>query len=115
MNNEIEIRVKVYQKLEEEYKEFMDNLRALEPRQIFDKSYEKVIKEELVTMFFSESIEFDSSDMLALYKSNNPLEELYQGWMKFDGGIHTVLEDSVNNTIKNLKTEQKNKIPNMER
>ena len=55
------------------------------------------------------------SDIKALNKSEYPLEELYQGWMDEDSGIHQALESSVENTIDSLKKEQKSKNKSMER
>lgn len=106
---ENKIREELYDKLSMEYDSFIEEIKKLPPVQIIDKSYEKVMKEEFVSMFYPENTEYDISDIKALNKSKNPLEELYQGWMDFDGGIHQSLEGSVENTIEFLKKEQRNK------
>ena len=106
---EEKIRQELYDKLDKEYNTFIEEIKQLPPEQIIDKSYEKVMKEEFVGMFYPENTEYDISDIKALNKSKNPLEELYQGWMDFDGGIHESLGYSVENTIEDLKKEQRNK------
>ena len=92
---EEKIREELYQKLSLEYDSFIEEIKKLPPEKIIDKSYEKVMKEELVSMFYPESDQYDISDIKALNKSEYPLEELYQGWMDEDSGIHQALESSV--------------------
>ena len=112
---ENKIREELYDKLSKEYDEFIEETKGLMPQEIIDRSYEKVMKEELVSMFYPENTNYDISDIKVLNKSSNPLDELYQGWMDCDGGIHIALESSVEDTIEFLKKEQKNKNKVMER
>lgn len=109
------IRQELYEKLSMEYDSFIERVKQLTPVEIIDRSYEKVMKEEFVSMFYPENTDYDISDIKALNKSDNPLEELYQGWMDYDGGIHNALEGSIEDTIETLKKEQKNKNKSMER
>lgn len=112
---EEKIREELYDKLSMEYDSFIEQVKQLTPVEIIDRSYEKVMKEEFVSMFYPENTDYDISDIKVLNKSDNPLEELYQGWMDCDGGIHNALESSVEDTIETLKKEQKNKNKSMER
>lgn len=109
---EEKIREELYEKLSLEYDSFIEEVKKLPPEKIIDKSYEKVMKEELVSMFYPESDQYDISDIKVLNKSEYPLEELYQGWMDEDSGIHQALESSVETTIDFLKQEQRNKNKN---
>lgn len=112
---EEKIREELYDKLSMEYDSFIEQVKQLTPVEIIDRSYEKVMKEEFVSMFYPENTNYDISDIKVLNKSDNPLEELYQGWMDCDGGIHNALESSVEDTIETLKKEQKSKNKSMER
>lgn len=112
---EEKLREELYEKLSLEYDSFIEEIKKLPPEKIIDKSYEKVMKEELVAMFYPESDQYDISDIKALNRSESPLEELYQGWMDDDSGINQALESSVETTIDFLKKEQKNKNKPMER
>lgn len=112
---EEKIRQELYEKLSMEYDSFIKRVKQLTPVEIIDRSYEKVMKEEFVSMFYPENTDYDISDIKVLNKSDNPLEELYQGWMDYDGGIHNSLEGSIEDTIETLKKEQKNKNKSMER
>lgn len=116
MDLEMKIKQELYDKLQEEYDNFIENLKTMTPEQIIDNSYEKVMKEELKDMFFPSMCNYDLAQIKALKKAEAPLDELYQGWMDFDGGIHESLEYSVEDTLDFLQKEQKkNKNKSMER
>lgn len=112
---EEKIREELYEKLQKEYDDFIEEVKKLPPEKIIDKSYEKVMKEELVSMFYPENEQYDISDIKALNKSEYPLDELYQGWMDEDSGLNQALESSVETTIDSLKEEQRNKKKDKER
>lgn len=106
---EDKIRQELYDKLENEYNNFIDELKTLPPEKIIDKSYEKVMKEETLSMFIPESKMFDMEELKALNKEKNPLEYLYQGWMDSDLNINQLYEDNVRDSLYDLVEEQKNK------
>ena len=113
--SEMEIRTKLYEKLEQEYKNYIEDLKSYDIDTIINSAYPIVIKEEMVSMFYPESERFDIEEIKALNKIDSPLEELYQGWMDTDEGIHSVLEDSVSNTLDDVLREQKEKTKDRER
>jgi len=113
--NEMEIRQNLYNKLEKEFKDFIEEMKTNEPEVIVNSAYPIVMKEELLSMFYPESERFDIEELKALNKIDSPLEELYQGWMDTDEGIHSVLEDSVSNTLEEVLKEQKEKKKDRER
>lgn len=113
--NEMDIRQNLYNKLEKEFKDFIEEMKTNEPEVIVNSAYPIVMKEELLSMFYPESERFDIEEIKALNKIDSPLEELYQGWMDTDEGIHSVLEDSVSNTLEEVLKEQKEKKKDRER
>lgn len=112
---EMEIRQKLYDKLQNEFKNFIEEVQKKEPKEIVDSAYQIAIKEELVGIFFPQEDKYDIEEIKALNKLPDPLEELYQGWMDCDGGIHTVLEDSVSLTLEDVLEQQKEKKKDRER
>lgn len=104
--DEMEIKKELYDKLEKEYKDFIEEMKSNEPEVIVNSAYQIAIKEELVSMFYPESDQYAIDEIKALNKTDKPLEELYQGWMDCDAGIHSVLEDSVSDTLEDIKQEQ---------
>lgn len=113
--NEMDIRKKLYEKMQREYNDFIEEMKNNEPQFIVNNAYQIVIKEELVAMFYPESEQYDIDEIKALNKTKNPLEELYQGWMDSDAGIHSVLEDNVSDTIEEIQKEQREKKKDRER
>lgn len=106
---EEEIRQELYDKLEKEYNNFIEEIKTLPPEKIIDKSYEKVMKEETLSMFIPESEMFDMEEIKALNKEKDPLEYLYQGWMDSDLNLNQLYEDNVRDSLYDLVEEQKQK------
>jgi len=101
--------------MQKEYNDFIEEMKNNEPQFVVNNAYQIVIKEELVAMFYPESEQYSVDEIKALNKTKNPLEELYQGWMDSDAGIHSVLEDNVSNTIEEIQKEQREKKKDRER
>lgn len=115
MDYEMKLKQELYDKLEKEYNDFIEDLKTKKPDEIINKSYEKVMKEELKEMFYPELNNYELSELKALNKTKAPLEELYQGWMDYDGGVHEPLQYSIEDTLEFLKKEQqKNRNKSME-
>ena len=65
-----------------EYEHFLKRLELLSPQQIIEKSYEKVIKEDLVLSIENEPV--TEKQAKALMKLDMPLDSMYQHWLKTD-------------------------------
>lgn len=115
MQSETKIRRELYSKLEKEYNLFVENLKKSSAENIIDKSYEKVMKEELCEMFYPEYERYDIEQIKALNKAEKPLQELYEGWKNSDEGIYHLLEDCTWNMLEGLVQEQRQKNKLMER
>ena len=107
MNNELKTRTELYNKIQNEYNNFIENLKQQTPTVILDKAYEKVMKEETVYMFYPESEKFTIEQIKALNKTRAPLDELYQGWMRSDVNLNELYEDNVYDTLDNIVEEQR--------
>ncbi len=112
---EMKIRENLYNKMQQEYNDFIDNLKQQPPEKIIEGAYQKVIKEEILGDFYPEYKHYDIDKIKALGKTKEPLEELYQGWMNCDAGIHQVLEDSIYDTLDEIEKVQKQKQKAQER
>ncbi len=78
-------------KLKKELKEFKEGLLKLEKNQIFNFTYELMIKEELTYIVYKltkEEIEF-------IYYKNNSLDYLYYLWMKNDINLVELIDDPI--------------------
>lgn len=102
------LETELSKKLINEYNEFMENLINKTVEEIINSSYEKVCKEEMLHLFDDKSL--SKEEYKALIKSPNLLETFYMNWKYSDGGIHTVFEDSIQNSIKKITNDYRNKI-----
>lgn len=115
MNNEMKIREEVYNKMEQEYNNFIEKVKLKTLEEIIQSSYEKVCKEEILGDFYPEYEHYDIQKIKALNKCEEPLDEIYQEWLKDDGGLHQAMEDSIYDTLATLEKEQKEKNKSRER
>ncbi len=105
--DDMKIRELLYNKMLQEYRSFIDNLKQQIPEKIVDGAYQKVIKEEILCDFHPEFQYYPIDKIKSLAKTKYPLEELYQGWMNTDIGIHQILEDNINDTLDFIEKQQK--------
>lgn len=113
--NEYDIRNKLYERMQQEYDNYINTLMEASPKEIIDNSNQISIKEELVSMFIPESERYDIDDIKSLSKTKKPLEELYQDWIDCDINISQVLDDSIQLSFDNIREAQKNKHKTQER
>ncbi|MBS5116237.1 MAG: DUF3848 domain-containing protein [Erysipelotrichaceae bacterium] len=69
-------------KIQQEYDKFIEKLMKLSPKEIIERSYEKIFKEEIISMI--QGKELSKSEIIALLKVDYPLDALYQEWLKID-------------------------------
>ena len=97
----------LYKKLDQEHEAFIADLKTKAPEQIIEASYEKVIKDDLLSIF--EYTEFSQTEAKALYKLDKPLDALYQEWLHNDMSYMDMLRDTVHNRIESAVKELKAK------
>ena len=97
----------LYGKLAQEHEDFSDDLKTKTPEQIIEASYEKVIKDDVLSIF--EYTDFPQTQAKALYKLDKPLDALYQEWLHNDMSYMDMLRDTVDNRIESAVKELKAK------
>lgn len=90
-----------------EYEDFIKELKGKPAEEIIEKAYEKVIKEEMLNI--CESGDLGQKEAKALYFEKNPLDRMYQEWLKCDLNYTDILRDSVDDTAKKAVMERKEK------
>ena len=88
-----EIKEKLKEKLEEEYGDFLKSLEEMEPKEIIKASYEKVMKEDILYAMEENDLTGDQAE--ALLESQNPLEDIYQQWLKMDCSYMSDLKECI--------------------
>lgn len=66
-------------KIQQEYDKLIEKLMKLSPKEIIERSYEKIFKEEIISMI--QGKELSKSEINALLKVDYPLDALYQEWL----------------------------------
>ena len=105
------LREELYQKLEQEYNHFIEELKTLPAEKIIDKSYEKVTKEEFKETFYPDSKKFDIEDIKRLSKESDVLATLYDRWLDADGGYHEMLEYCAYDFLEELEEKEEKEKP----
>ncbi len=85
-------------KLEKEYNEFKEMYMSLSPKEMVDRAYELVVKQELLDSF-NYDMGYDKEEIQALLKQDNLLQQAYDEWLDTDGNLRSALEFSVDNVV----------------
>ena len=94
------------QKVQSEYDEFIESLKKLPSEKVIDFSYEKVIKEDLVTSI--ESTNLDEIQAKSLYRLKYPLDYCYREWLDNDLSHMEMLEDTINDAASKISNRERN-------
>lgn len=95
----------LYEKSVSEYTDFITELKSMTSDEIIEHSYEKVIKEDLVTLLENNDIEQDKAK--SLYLKKYPLDYIYQEWLDKDCSHMEMLEDTINDSAERATKERK--------
>lgn len=97
---------KLYEKLENELKDFKEQIRESGVDYAIDKAYELTTKQEII-----DSIQFDhelsKTEINALLSKENVLDELYDDWLSFDGNMREHINYSVDKSLNIMTNEYK--------
>ena len=94
MNN-IKVNEKLYKKMELEYNDFILDLKKQSKEKILDSAYEKIFKEEMLSLLIPDNREYSEEEIQVLSKIKKPLDFLYREWLDLDISINDLLMESV--------------------
>ena len=97
----------LYEKLQAEYNAYIESLKQMTPEQVIERAYEKVTKENMVTII--QENELTPAEAKALYRERYPLDLMYQEWLDTDVSEMQMLKDSIDDTAKKAVKEMKDK------
>lgn len=89
---------KLYEKLENELKQFKEKIKENGVDYAIDRAYELTTKQEII-----DSVQFDhvlsKTQIKALLSKENVLDELYDDWLSFDGNMREHINYSVDKSL----------------
>lgn len=98
MSTKKDYRKELYGKLEQEFEYFISGLKKMSPEDIITRSYEKVMKEDLL-LVFGESIELSQAEVKKLLEMEKTLDFVYQVWMDSNYGYMDILQNFVEDRV----------------
>ena len=103
----VDYNVLLYEKVQAEYDAFIEELKRMTPEQVVERAYEKVTKENMVTII--QENELTPAEAKSLYREKYPLDLMYQEWLDTDVSEMQMLKDSIDDTAKKAVKEMKDK------
>ncbi len=100
-----ELNILLYEKMQNEQKEFMDNLLNSSPETIVEYAYEMVIREDILLSL--EENELSPKQCKALLKEKEPLNKLFTSWEKHEGDHMKEILECIENTADELASLMK--------
>lgn len=111
-----DLRDLLYKKVSKEQDDYIEHLKTLSPKEIIDKSYEKVMRDDILMTFENDYMSEYLSDkqVKELLKLDYPLSACYEEWMDTDYSHMEMLRDTIDTFAQRLVDEneaekQKNK------
>jgi hypothetical protein len=97
---------KLYEKLEDELKEFKTKIKEKGVDYVIDKAYELTSKQEIIDSIHYEH-ELSKTEIKALLSRENVLDELYDDWLSFDGNMREHINYSVDRSLEVITNDYK--------
>lgn len=101
MKSNEELFKELQAKLDKEYEDLTNEVIKLEPRDIINRSYEFVIKEEIKDLYFDNK-DLERYDIKALLSLDNTLDYLYNSWICTDFQINNEIRDALEDEVMEL-------------
>lgn len=105
-----DLRTQLYDKANAEQKHFIDKLKTMPPEAIIQSAYEKVIRDDILSVF--ESSELPINCVKELLKQPFPLSACYDEWLSNDYSHMQDIRDTITDLAENLIRQRKDKHKN---
>lgn len=110
MNFDIDYNDVLYEKALAEFSALLEELQRSTPEEVIDRAYEKVIKQDFLSVCEYRELEQDKAR--ALSRTDCPLSEMYGRWLKNDMSYMEMLETTAEDTAKELLDAEKSRSRN---
>lgn len=105
------LRGLLWEKAAKEQNDYIEHLKTLPPEQIIDRSYEKVMRDDILMTFEDDYL--SDKQVAELIKLDYPLSACYDEWMDTDYSHMEMLRDTIDDytqrLVKEHEAEKQNK------
>lgn len=107
------LKEKLIEKVENEYKEFVEELKKKTPEEIIENAYELTSKDEIIGQL--KEMTLDEDEIKTMLKEDSLLAQFYSDWLDYDSQLGENISYSMTDTIEiimndyNEKKRQKNR------
>lgn len=102
---EQKLKMDLNEKVEREYASFKKELEQKSPKEIIEKAYELVVKQEIKDELKEKNLTKD--ELKALLKEKDLLSECYEDWRNSDGRLGEVISYTIDDSIEIIEQEYK--------
>ena len=102
---EQKLKMDLNEKVEREYASFKKELEQKTPKEIIEKAYELVVKQEIKDELKEKNLTKD--ELKALLKEKDLLSECYEDWRNSDGRLGEVISYTIDDSIEIIEQEYK--------
>lgn len=93
----------LYEKMNKEQEDFVENLKHLPPDKIIESAYEKVMRDDILMLFEEDFL--DTNQIKELLKLKHPLAACYNEWLENDYSHMDMLRDTIEDFSRELVKE----------
>ena len=102
------LKDKVVQKINNEYNNFVKELKQCNPEEIIDRAYEHVCKQEMLYIY--ENMDLSYQECKALLRCPNVLDDCYDEWLKTDANFNELLRLAADNSLEHIVDDYKREV-----
>ena len=108
MENEEILKEKLIEKVENEYKEFVEELKKKTPEEIIENAYELTSKDEIIGQL--KEMTLDEDEIKTMLQENDLLAQFYSDWLDHDSQLGENISYSMTDTIEIIMSDYNEKI-----
>ncbi len=97
------LKMELNEKVEQEYATFKKDLEQKSPKEIIEKAYELVVKEQIKDELKEKNL--IENELKALLKEKDLLSECYEDWKDSDGKLGEIISYTIDDTIELIEQE----------
>ncbi len=102
---------KLQEKLEQELKDFKQEVKEMGVDVAIDKAYELTVKQEIIDGLLYDT-NFSKKEINAILSCKKPLQKMYEDWLTQDGNLRADLNFSIDKSVNSLTSAYSKKVKN---